>query len=156
MDGNHPKTRKDKYNPYSVSKNEKGTCYLTFRDGQGICQLCEIDQTLYNVFNQFELDDLVYLNVVDRHIEQSEQTDASLNERAVQKAESVEETVIKSFHNERLHTAIQALPEVQRRRIIMYYFLDLTYEKIAAIEKCSHPAVIKSVKAALNTLKKYF
>lgn len=156
MDGNHPKRRKDKYNPYSLYKNEHGDCFISFNDGQGAHHHFQIDASLFNVFNSFELEDKSYLNELDRHIEQSELTDASINERAIQYTETVEETVIRNLSSEKLHKAITMLPETQRHRLVLYYFFDLTYEQIAEIEGCSHPAVIKSVKAALNTLKKFF
>ena len=35
----------------------------------------------------------------------------------------------------------------------MYFFEGMTYEEIATIEECKHPAVVKSVKAALEKLK---
>ena len=35
MDGNHPKRRKDKYDPYTISTTEDGRHWLTFLDGQG-------------------------------------------------------------------------------------------------------------------------
>lgn len=92
MDGNHPKRRKDKYNPYSIYRNENGDCFLSFKDGEGIEHHFQIDPTLFSMFDQFELEDLSYLNVVDRHMEQSEQSDASINERAVWKPETVEES----------------------------------------------------------------
>lgn len=38
MDGNHPKRRKDKYNPYTIV--EKGGWYfLSFKDGQAVRQI---------------------------------------------------------------------------------------------------------------------
>ena len=55
-----------------------------------------------------------------------------------------------------LHKAIATLPEVQRRRLLLYYFGNMTYQEIAKLEGCKHPAVMKSVKAAIETLKKYF
>ena len=48
---------------------------------------------------------------------------------------------------------LKDLPEIQKRRIIMYFFEGMTYEEIATIEECKHPAVVKSVKAALEKLK---
>jgi RNA polymerase sigma-70 factor (ECF subfamily) len=36
MDGNHPKRRKDKYNPYSIYRNENGDCFLSFKDGKAL------------------------------------------------------------------------------------------------------------------------
>lgn len=71
MTGNHPKRRKDKFNPYTICEKD-GKYYLSFRDGQGIIQKLEIDKVLYDTFNHFELDDLSHLNVVDRHLEHSE------------------------------------------------------------------------------------
>lgn len=61
---------------------------------------------------------------------------------------------MRSIEYERLHKAISELPETQRRRLILYYFQELTYEQIAEIEGCSHPAVIKSVHAAIEKIKK--
>ena len=54
MDEKRPKRRKDKDNPYTLSKRQDKH-YLSFRDGQG-----------------------VLLNEVDRHYEHSELTEATL------------------------------------------------------------------------------
>lgn len=35
----------------------------------------------------------------------------------------------------------------------MYFFEGMTYEEIVEREKCKHPAVLKSVKAALEKLR---
>ena len=61
MDDRHPKRRKDKYNPYTLSMID-GKCYLSFRDGQGVPHRLELDVKLYAVFDRFELDDLSYYN----------------------------------------------------------------------------------------------
>lgn len=153
MDGNHPKRRKDKCNPYSISKDESERCYLSFKDGQEKQNYFEIEKPLYDLFNRFELEDLSYMNIVDRHIEQSEQTEASLNKRAMQKAETVEDIAICNITNERLHEAISKLSEIQRKRLLLYYFLELTYEQIAEMEGCSFQAVAKSITAAEKRIK---
>lgn len=153
MDGNHPKRRKDKYNPYTIFEKD-GRFFLSFRDGQAVQYDIEIDKSLFDVLNQFELDDLSILNEWDRHIEHFEQTEQSLNRRAYYKAESVEDAVLRNIEYERLHRAISELPETQRRRLTLYYFRGLTYEQIAEMEGCSHPAVIKSVSAAIEKIRK--
>ncbi|MFR5042827.1 sigma factor-like helix-turn-helix DNA-binding protein [Mediterraneibacter sp.] len=38
--------------------------------------------------------------------------------------------------------------------MILYYFIGLTYERIAEMEHCSRQAVMKSVSAAVQKLKK--
>ena len=82
------------------------------------------------------------------------QADSSLYERVFQKEEGVEDTVLNKLEAERLHSAIQQLSEIQRRRLMKYYVKDKNYEQIAQEEGCSFQMVAKSVKAAIRNLKK--
>ena len=122
MDGNHPKNidprpkrRKDRDNPYEIFTTGIDTAqphyYLSFEDSSNVKQCIEIDKALFDAFDHFELDDLSFMNEVDRHYEQSEQTEQSLNRRASQPQESVEETVFQQVESETLHRAIAQLPE---------------------------------------------
>ena len=61
-----------------------------------------------------------------------------------------------SMEYARLHRAIAKLPEIQKRRLILYYFQGLTYEQIAGMEGCTFQAVAKSVAAAEKRLKNFF
>lgn len=153
MEGNHPKRRKDKYNPYKIYEKD-GHFFVSFKDGQALCHEFEISRPLYDVFNSYELEDLVYLNVLDRHIEQSEVWENTLNIRALQKPESVEEIVLRKIQIKDLHIAIHTLPEMQKRRLLLYYFEHLTYEQIAEREGCSKVAVKYTIDKALAALKK--
>ena len=156
MDGNHPKRRKDKDNPYTIYKTENGQCNLSFKDGQGMFHHLKIDKPLYRLFNQFELEDKSYLNYFDRYIEHSELTESSLDERAAAKSEAVEDIVYCRICNERLYHAVAALPEKQRRRLVMYYFYDLTYEQIAMLEGCTPMPVKRSIDRAVKQLRNFF
>ncbi len=80
MDEKHPKRRKDKYNPYMLYI-ENGKPYVTFEDGQAVRHTLELDEILYELMNSFELDDLSILNEWDRHIEQSELSEETLERR---------------------------------------------------------------------------
>ena len=97
MDGHHPKRRKDKYNPYTIGTTEDGRHWLTFSDGQGNRHHFEISAAVFELLDSFELDDLSYLNEVDRHYEQSELTEASLYDRAVHRPATVEESTLQSM-----------------------------------------------------------
>ena len=155
MDDNHPKRRKDKDNPYTIYRTENGQ-YVSFKDGQGGLHNLKIDKPLYLLFDRFELEDKSYLNSFDRYIEHSELTESSLNERAASKSEPVENIVYCRICNERLYHAVAALPEKQRRRLVMYYFYDLTYEQIAELEKCSAHSVFVAIKRAEDKIKTFF
>ena len=153
MDEKHPNRKKDKHNPYTLMIVE-GRYHLSFKDARGVMQNIEIDKVLYELFNRFELEDISYLNRVSRHIEHSELTEASLNDRAFYKAESLEESVSRSIEYEQLHKAISKLPETQRRRLLLYFFGELSYEQIAELEGCKYQAIQSSIYAAIKTLKK--
>lgn len=153
MEGNRPKRRRDKYNPYAICEKD-GHYYISFKDGQAAFHKLEISKMLYDIFDSFELDDLAYLNELDRHIEQSEVWESTLNTRAIQKTDSIEEIIFNKIQVERLHRAIKNLPEIQRRRLWLYYFEDMTYEQIAKKEGCTKMPVKRSIEIAIGRLKK--
>lgn len=154
MDERHPKRRKDKYNPYTLIVTG-GRFYLSFKDGEGKAHYMEIDSEMYALMDSFELEDLSYLNEWDRHIEQSELSEATLEKRMLKLPYSVEDTVYQAVRYEQLHKAIDRLPKVQRRRLILYFFYDFTYEKIAEIEGCSVHSVYIAIERAKEKIKSF-
>ena len=86
MKGNHPKRRKDKYNPYSIFELD-GKYYIEFADGQRKAHCMEISRELHAAFDRIELDVLKNLNFVERHLEQSEIYDITLHRHSGQAGE---------------------------------------------------------------------
>ena len=76
MDGTHPNRKKDKLNPYTLSI-ENGTYYIAFADGQGVVHKIEISKELYAAFDRFELEDISHINVVSRHLTESDMGDGA-------------------------------------------------------------------------------
>lgn len=151
----NPKRRKAQDNPYTIFFcRETGKYFLSFKDGQGEHHHFEIEKSLYDEFDGFELEDLSVLNEFDNHTEHSELTEGSLNKRAFHKPESVEDAVIHKLQDESLRKAITGLPETQRRRLTLYYFGELTFEQIAEIENCSVHSVFAAVERAKENIKK--
>ena len=155
MDGNHPNRKKDKSNPYTLSI-ENNTHYISFTDGQGIFHRQEISMELYAAFNSFELDDISQINEASRHLTEADAGEEPLGHRIADSTEPVEDHVYRRIMYQKLHKAIAQLPEIQRRRVLLYYFGGYTYEQIAQMEGCKYPAIIKSVSAAEKNIKKYF
>ena len=147
MDGNHPRRKKDKTNPYTLSI-ENNTYYISFTDGQGISHKQEISMDIYAAFNGFELDDISLMNEASRHLTEVDVGEEPLGHKIADPSEPVEDHIYRRIMYQELHKAIAQLPEIQRRRIQLYYFKGYTYEQIARIEECTHPAIIKSIKAA--------
>ena len=89
------------------------------------------------------------MNLIDIYLREE-----TINKRAILKQKSVEEDVEELIEHENLKEAINKLSSIQKRRLKMYYFDDMTLDEIALIEKCSHQAVSKSIKKSLEELKK--
>ena len=155
MDGTHPNRKKDKLNPYTLSI-ENNTYYISFTDGQGIFHKQEISMELYAAFNGFELDDISLMNEASRHLTEADAGEEPLGHRIADLAEPVEDHVYRRIMYQELHKAIAQLPEIQRRRVLLYYFGGYTYEQIAQMENCTKRAVKFSVDAALKNLREIF
>ena len=154
-----PKRRRDKDNPYTIFTTGFNTAtphyYLSFVDSNNMERCVEIDKPLFDAFDRFELEDISFMHKVDKHYERTEQTEASLNKRAVKPQESVEEIVSQRMEVDKLHQAIARLPEKQRRRLVLYYFGEFTYEQIAEMEGCTISPVKRSIEKAIENLKNF-
>ena len=155
MDGNHPNRKKDNHNPYTLSI-ENNTYYISFTDGQGIFHKMQISMELYAAFNDFELDDISLMNEASRHLTEADAGEEPLGHRIADSSEPVEDHVYRRIMFQELHKAIAQLPEIQRRRVLLYYFGGYTYEQIAQMENCTKRAVKFSVDAALKNLRENF
>ena len=150
-----PKRRKSKDNPYSLNYNEENHTYkVSFKDGINIFHEIEVSEKIYEAFDKFELEDVSQMHKYERHIEHSEIYENTLNSRAVDKPVSLEQEVENKMMVDELKDVINLLSEVQKRRLKMYYFEDMTLKQIADIEGCSPKNVFKSIEQAKENIKK--
>ena len=150
-----PKRRRDKGNPYEIFtvgiETDSPHYYISFTDSRGIHICMEINRSLFELFDRFELDDLSYLNRVDKYYDNTELTDEAVMKRMAMMEDRLEDR----FRFDHLHDAIGKLPRVQRRRLMLYYFNDYTMEEIARLEGCSQPSVSRSIDKAEKNLIKF-
>lgn len=111
-----PKRRKDKYNPYTLHK-ENERYYVSFIDSNNKFQKIEISQEVFESFNKFELEDVSQMNEYDRHLEHSEVDENTLYQKSVSSEQPLEEYFDKAQDAENLHMAISKLPDVQKCRL---------------------------------------
>ena len=150
---NFPKRKKSKDNPYTIKySEEKKSYYLTFKYNKKN-QNVIISNEIFEQFNKFELEDISQMHKFDKYIEHSEIYEETLYKKSLNFEETIEEIVIKKDDFIRLKKAINQLNHLQKRRVIMYYFCDMTLEKISKIENCSVQAVDKNIKQSLERLK---
>ena len=152
---NNPKRNKDKYNPYTIKiKEEK--YYVSFKDSNNTLQEISITKEVYDAFDKFELEDISQIHKIRKHIEHNEVYEETLYQRSVIDSVSVEDEVSTKILNEELKKAINTLDEIQKRRIIKYYFYDKTYDEIAKEENCSKVAIKYSIDSAIKNISKKF
>ena len=147
-----PKRRKDKDNPYTIYSIGKDTAhpryFVEFYDGEGFHQCVEVTEEQFRDFEKNELADLSYLNECDRHLEKTHLSDTVIHHRSAEPENPLQDIIEAAEDKERLHKAILMLSPVQQRRVLMYYFQDMTYEEIAYAEHCSIQSVDESLRGA--------
>lgn len=146
----------DNTNPYALRSELIGGIrryYVSFKDGQAILRETEVSRPVYLEFTRFVKHERNLRRWDERHTEQSELTDESLYNRALLPPKSVEEAVFDSQRDEHLRQAIAELPEVQRRRFILYHEFGLTYGQIAEMEGCKKQSVCASVMLAEKRIR---
>lgn len=152
-----PKRRRSKDNPYIIyAKKGDGEIfkyYVSFKDAQGGFVCVEVEKEIFDAFDRFELDDLSYLNEVERHYKLSEIPDDFLSACLDQNNEAVEDVVFMKIMKEKLRTAINRLSKLQRRRLVLYFYEGYTYEQIAKIEGCTKTAVKFSIDIVMKKIK---
>ena len=150
-----PKRFKDKYNPYTLNKDDNNDTYtVSFKDCFGKQVVVRVSVEVYELMNQFELDDKSVKNEYDRHIEHSELYESTLHKRMTNAPKPADESLLKEIESDYLRCAIRTLPKIQERRLLLYYFEDKTLCEIALMEGCSKVAVKYSLDAALANLRK--
>lgn len=165
MDGKHPNTygkrpkrRKDKDNPYELftleNKQSEPLYYIRFKDGEGVEHCIQIEAALFALLDRFELEDLHFLNEQDRHRDLRDLSTARANDMTGVEAEPVEAVVLRRIQYAELHSAIDKLTAIQRRRISLYYFGGFSLEEIAKQDGKSLQAISASIQKAEKNLKK--
>lgn len=147
-----PKRRKSKDNPYTLNIiNNK--YYIFFQDSKLKTQSIEVEYEVYEAMDKFELEDISQMHEFERHIEHSELIDETLNKRAINKGETVEEQVEKNILDDNIKKAINSLSDIQKRRIIKYYFEGKNEYEIAQEEGTTHQSVHIGLERAKENLK---
>ena len=111
--------------------------FISFKDGQGEHHELEVSEQLFFEFRQMERRNRNLLQWDERHREFSEVWDETLNRRALKLPKSIEEQMIEAERAELLCKAVDRLPEIQRRRFLLYYEYEFNFYQIAAMEHCT-------------------
>lgn len=150
-----PKRRKSKDNPYTLISNNN-RYFVIFSDVNNKKNIVEVSEQVFYTFDKFELEDKKELNEYDRHIEHSEIYDETLLKRTSLLDSSIEDKIVEKYTYNGLINAIKTLPPAIKRRMILFYFDELSTSEIAIIDNCSDRMVRKSLERGRELIKDYF
>lgn len=149
---NMPKRRKLKDNPYSLNIDENNNYTINFKDNKNIIHSIEVSEKVFSAFNSFELEDIKLMHEYERHIEHFDLDENSIHQRTTLENNSVDVIVESKLLNEELKNAINELSDIQKQRVIKYYFENKTLEQIAQEGGCSKRAIKFSIDIALEKI----
>ena len=89
-----------------------------------------------------------------RHLDYTDFIDGLTDTAMINPKEDIADLVIRMESYQRLHTAINQLSDIQRRRLILHFIDNLTYRQIAEIEGVNQAVIGRSIKRALTQLCK--
>lgn len=151
----HLNRNKDKYNPYTLDIDEETNTYIVeFKDTKNILHRVEVSEKVYEAFDKFELEDISQIHKIKKYIERNEVYEETLFHKSINASISVEDEVESKLLSEDLKDAINELSDIQKRRLKMYYFNELTLDEIAMLENTSHQAISKSIIRAIEEIRK--
>ena len=149
-----PKRNKSKDNPYTLGYDEDKNIYIVeFKDSKQVKQRIEVNKDIYEAFDKFELEDISQIHKYRKHIEHSEIYDYTLYKRTFNPSKSVDSIVEDNIVIERLRDALEQLSEVQKRRLIKYFFENKNEYQIAKEEGVSQQSIHIGIDRALTKLK---
>jgi len=127
--------------------------YAAFTDGDGHSQEVEISHAVYLVLEECRRHEQRQARSDERHEERYALSEGQLAERLVKPPQLLEDSVVLAAD---MQAALATLTDTQRRRFLLYQEHNLSFEQIAIVEGCTHPAVLKALAMAQEKLKKYF
>lgn len=117
---------------------EDGTRYsIGFKNGEGDYHKLEVSEQFFVEFRQMERRNRNLLQWDERHREFNEVWEETLNRRVLRLPKTLDELLMDKERDELLYLLIDGLPEIQRRRFLLYYDYDFNYYQIGEDEAIS-------------------
>jgi len=130
--------------------------YISFEDSaKQECRI-EIEKDIFDIYMKSKKSYIKIKNETSRHLEHSLLSEVDLYKRAFKYDESLEENILRNINHKKMCKAMESLPNMLRRRVVLYYQYNFSLSQIARIDNCSKVAVKYSLDTALKKIKNFF
>ncbi len=116
----------------------------------------EVTDELIECFDEFRKVKNNQKKSDERHIDFRGVDNAENEAIIIHSEKTIEEIIFEDERKEQLHLALSSLTDIQRRRVLLYYFDDMTVKEIAKLENVVIRVVSRSIRKAEEKLSKYF
>ncbi len=147
-----PIRRKFKDNPYKLESLEKKEIYIiNFKDIKGELHSVQVDKNVFDVFDEAErYENARIYEYTTKRIKSEIKIDN------IKDPISIEDDLINRLTIKELKKIINELPDNQKRRVIKYYFEDMTLEEIAKEERVNKSSIKRAIDNAIKNISKKF
>lgn len=136
-----------------IKDRNKERYFVSFTDSEGDFQRVEINFDIYCALFELNKIDRNLTRSDERNLEHSELTEETLVKRSFERPKGIEEIILEKEMKSSFWTAIGELPEVQRKRLLLYYDYGFSLKEIAIMENCSIRAIQYSIEIAKKKLE---
>jgi RNA polymerase sigma factor (sigma-70 family) len=134
---------------------EKSLVTITYKTANGNRICVEVSTPVKELLEQSDRQIRSQRRQDRRHLDYMDLVD-SLSDAAVNYPQTdTADLVIKMESYRQLYTVVNQLSEVQRRRLLLHFMDNLTYQQIADLEGVNQGTIARSVKRALIQLNKH-
>ena len=123
--------------------------FATFTDKQNREHTVELTQEIYDVIRDSQ-------NKISSLARAARRHGVCSFDETIGEYEIINDTEQTRELMEKLYEHFDTLTVIQRRRVEMYYFQELTLEEIARMEGTSARSILYSIKQSIKKLKKFF
>ncbi len=116
----------------------------------------EIDRELVNSDRRNMYHKSEYQTFKDEDGEELNIAEQSKDEEGLTPMEQYEEDLRKQELKEKVDRALSILTETQKRRVIMRFVKEMTFEEIAKVEHCDVSTVFESIEGAIKKIREKF
>ena len=122
-------------------------------DGNRIC--IEVSTSVKELLEQSDRQIRSQRRQDRRYLVNEEYIDGLTDTSTIYPDEDIADLVCRMDSYDRLYEAIETLPEVQKRRLRLYYNDNLSCRQIAALDGVHHTTIVRSLESARTCLRKY-
>lgn len=125
----------------------------TLADGKRIC--LEVSIEVKDLLEQADRQIRSQRRQDRRYLSNEEYIEGLTDTTTVYPQEDIADLIDRMDSYKRLYTAIEALPETQKRWVLLYYIDNFTYREIAKMEGVHHTTVMRTILKAHKLLKQF-